>query len=103
MKKLNGWKRIGVIASVIWILGAGAYTYVSESTSEVIASIQCETKPGFGDEAAFLRCVKNAHDSLGVAEVVALAAFVPVPLGWGFVYLVLFLVRWVKRGFMRPL
>lgn len=30
MMKLNGWKRIGIIASVIWILGAGAYTYDSE-------------------------------------------------------------------------
>ena len=31
----------------------------------------------------------------------AVVAFVPVPLGWGFAYLVLFLVRWVKRGFAR--
>jgi hypothetical protein len=30
----------------------------------------------------------------------AIVAFVPVPLGWGFVYLVLFLVRWVKNGFL---
>ena len=26
-------------------------------------------------------------------------AIVPVPFAWGFVYLILFLVRWVKRGF----
>lgn len=28
--KLDGWKRIGIIASVIWIIGAGAYTYDAE-------------------------------------------------------------------------
>jgi hypothetical protein len=30
MMKLNGWERIGIIVSVIWILGAAAYTYDSE-------------------------------------------------------------------------
>ena len=29
----------------------------------------------------------------------AFRAVAPVPLAWGFAYLVLFLVRWVKRGF----
>lgn len=27
------------------------------------------------------------------------AALIPVPVGWGFVYFILFLIRWVKRGF----
>jgi hypothetical protein len=31
----------------------------------------------------------------------ALVAFVPVPLGWGFASLVLFLVRWTKHGFAK--
>jgi hypothetical protein len=26
----------------------------------------------------------------------AIVAFVPVPLGWGFIFLVLFLVRWIS-------
>lgn len=26
MKKLNGWKRIGIVASIVWIVGAGLYT-----------------------------------------------------------------------------
>lgn len=27
MARLNGWQRIGIIVSVVWILGAGIYAY----------------------------------------------------------------------------
>ena len=27
MARLSGWKRIGIIVSVVWILGAGIFTY----------------------------------------------------------------------------
>ncbi len=37
------------------------------------------------------------HDEWIAAIVVAL---VPVPFGWGFAYLALFLVGWIKRGFL---
>jgi hypothetical protein len=58
-------------------------------------------------EAAFRRCNDEADDSLALAITharfeKAFVALVPVPLAWGFVYLVLFLVRWVKRGFVKP-
>lgn len=116
--KLNGWKRIGIIASVVWILGAGLYTDDSEldKASDLIAKIhvRCDgnrpdcSKNQAACDAAFDRCNKEAADSLASAYesawlAAAIVAFVPVPLGWGFVYLVLFLVRWVKRGFMQPL
>lgn len=71
--KLNGWKRIGIIASVVWILGAGL-------TSLAELDYLAGTPSSDWSAAAFV-------------------TFAPVPLGWGFVYLVLFLVRWVKRGF----
>jgi hypothetical protein len=114
--KLNGWKRIGIIASVVWILGAGVHTYDSEidSASAFITSthVACDSnlagKTGDAYTTSFNECNKQADDSLAIALnsarlEAALGAFVPVPLGWGFTYLVLFLVRWVKRGFMRPL
>ena len=45
--KLNGWKRIGVIASVVWIMGAGAHTYdsVVDRFSVIIVSthVQCDS------------------------------------------------------------
>jgi hypothetical protein len=75
MMKLNGWKRIGIIASVVWILGAGVYTYDSEMdrANDYITS-------------TFLNCESNW---VGAGD------------AWGFAYLVLFIVRWVKRGFVQ--
>ncbi len=116
MMRLNGWKRIGIIASVVWILGAGTHTYNSEINSAIkgIDSLEvaCES-PLPGETADTLddrvnKCDKHSDDFLALAISnarfeAALVAFVPVPLGWGFTYLVLFLVRWIKRGFMRPL
>ncbi len=116
MVKINGWKRLGIIASVVWILGAGAYTYdsVFDSISEGIASVHvtCDSnligKTGDAWTKGFDECNKQADESLAEASKyiwldASLVAFVPLPLGWGFAYLVVFLVRWVKRGFMRPL
>jgi len=116
MTKLNGWKRIGIIASVVWILGAWIHAYDSEidSDSKRISSdhVACDSdltgKTGDAWTAEFNECNKIANESLAEANTndrldAAFFAFVPVPLGWGFTYLVLFLVRWVKRGFIRPL
>src|SRR6266478_22638 len=113
--KLNGWKRIGIVASVVWILGAGIYTYDSEidRASGFITSTHVACDSNLGDKTgdawteSFNECNKQADDSLALALTnarleAALVAFAPVPLGWGFVYLILFLVRWIKRGFMRP-
>jgi hypothetical protein len=51
-------------------------------------------------------CYKRADESLMSARrhgrmEAAFVALVPVPLAWGFTYLVLFLGRWVRRGFIR--
>ena len=115
MVKVNGWKRIGIIASVVWIISAWVHTFDSEtdSASEAIASahVACDSnlagKTGDAYTKGFDECNKRANDSLVEASAnarldAALVAFVPVPLGWGLIYLLLFLVSWVKRGFMRP-
>ena len=116
MVKVNGWKRIGIIASVVWILGAWIHTFnsVTDSASEAMASIQvrCDSnlagKTGGAWDEGFNECNKQANESLAKANKDArlwatLVAFVPVPLGWGFTYLILFQVGWVRRGFMQPL
>ncbi len=110
--KLNGWKRLGIIASVIWVLGAGAYTDTKEMDkfSKLIADthVQCDEnlagKTGEEWSKGFAACNREADESLAsVIPVVrldaAIVALVPVPLGWGSAYLILCLVRWVKRGF----
>jgi hypothetical protein len=109
---LNGWKRLGTIASVIWVLDAGAYTYTKEldENSKLIANshVACDEnlagKTGKEWTKGLDACNKEANDSLaslypGARLDAAIVAFVPVPLFWGFAYLILFLWRWVKRGF----
>jgi hypothetical protein len=102
MKKLNGWKRIGILASLTWMVCAGIHTCNSGVESSVaVASLmsndcvkikplaECEAR-----EQDFLSATERGDE-----EWAALVAIVPVPFGWGAVYLALFLVRWVKDGF----
>jgi hypothetical protein len=65
--KINGWQRMGIIASVGWVLFTGL---------------------------KFLQ-----YWSKNDLPWIAIVVFVPIPLAWGAVYLVLFLIRWVRRGF----
>lgn len=113
MAKINGWKRIGVFVSVVWILVAWVHTFNSDNdiASKAISSNQvaCDGnlagKTGDAWKKGFDECNKQADEALkqamvGAREDAAIVALVPVPLGWGFAYLVLFLVRWVRRGFL---
>jgi hypothetical protein len=105
--KINGWQRIGIIASVAWVLGAGFHTLDSEqnnATERVVTVIQsCESVhdasrncDAEGDK--FIPTWSNGDLQQEWAWA-AIVAFVPLPLAWGAVYLVLFLIRWVRRGF----
>lgn len=103
--QLNGWKRIGIVASVAWIIGAGMYTFNRVEDSVVAAAskrtLSCEEANNYrGSAECDNRSTEYLADHNSDARLAALStAFIPVPLGWGFAYLVLFLVRWIKRGF----
>jgi hypothetical protein len=111
MTRLNGWKRIGIASSVIWILGAGYYTLATEGNRDLkIAGFM--NRSCFNDfsdnkdEKSYTLCLKSGEDFVvGMAPVerenAALVALVPVPFAWGGVFLLLFLVRWVRRGFAK--
>lgn len=138
--RLNGWKRIGIVASVFWIVGAGAYTLKTrddadqeaaatiyrncastrdeiEHSQDVECGRQSERGPMIDIPTAFQKCMsafKEEHPELDCSKRsedfavgtlsgdwmdAAIVGIAPVPFGWGFVYLILFLVRWIKRGF----
>lgn len=114
MVKLNGWKRLGIIASFAWIIGAGLYALNSASNRDInyasSTSLRCESAqspsltPEQNDQILH-SCDQASSDYLKKAYPyewmeAAIVAFVPVPFGWAFAHLLFFLVRWVKRGFM---
>jgi serine/threonine-protein kinase len=99
------WKRMGIVASVIWILGAGIYTLKVTSDQDVRTAVWAERTclDIHNGQDPDNECQKRRNDYLDETLpndriAAAIVAFVPVPLVWGFVYLVLFLVRWIGRA-----
>jgi formylglycine-generating enzyme required for sulfatase activity len=99
------WRRVGIVASIVWILGAGIYTlkvqgdvdsnFVSQKTQSCIDAYNFK-------EPVYEECLKQGYDTVmerlpSERIEAAFVAFVPVLLAWGFIYLVLFLVRWISR------
>jgi hypothetical protein len=88
----------------------GAFFYTSAQEEKVLGEMNAEVHAScfesanrHGDHAAWQACeasVKQTMSDLkGIRVEAATVALVPVPLAWGFVYLALFLLRWIKRGF----
>ena len=100
------WKGIGVVASVVWILGGGIYTLKVTHDETVRAAVFMKhacLDIHNGQETADYRCDKFYKDTVeerrpGDRIGAAFVAFFPVLLGWGFIYLVLFLVRRITRA-----
>jgi len=112
--KLNGWQRIGVVASVVWIVCAGmnslntSYDREADSAADQVAKSCIDA----------YRSARGVNPPLGQCDVradqykvklqdrelfdAAWVALIPVPVAWGFAYLVIFTVRWIRRGFGSP-
>jgi hypothetical protein len=108
--RLNGWQRIGIVASVIWAIGAPIYfdNAAQNDAREKFSSYYklCRDVPGNDPE----RCFKEAsqqydtvpHYTLSEPENVAVVSLVPVVLGWLLAYVLVGLGRWIRAGF-KPL
>jgi len=102
--KVNGWQRIGIVASIAWILSAGLYTHGSVMASYAsMGALFEKTCEQAHPNSNWDQCLKKLTDEIEVGDTIgwedaALAGLIPIPLGWGLAYLVLFIVRWIKRG-----
>jgi hypothetical protein len=106
--RLNGWKRIGIIASVVWAIGAFVHYsgkamdfYQSFANTEVQSCLDANG----GKELPDVGCLRRGEDDAvahlpEAREEGAIYALFPIPFAWGIVYLVIFVVRWVRRGFV---
>jgi hypothetical protein len=117
--KLNGWKRLGILASVVWIIAAFFYTFHTERQRDIRMYVTAaETgpmacPPSLADtmerhDAGLpspMECMNEIEASIERALPIerkdaAIVALVPVPFAWLGVYLIIFFVKWVRRGFV---
>jgi hypothetical protein len=108
--RLNGRQRIGIVASIAWIFGAGIHTLNAEQErnnhtyfsliNSCVASYKSNSDQTIDADDI---CTKKWADFNVSAlheerEAALTAALVPVPLAWGLAYFILFLIRWIRRG-----
>jgi len=117
--QLNGWQRIGVVLSVVWIVAGGLWTrsVVIESQGESAVasrraclnrhSIQPDGSPPAAPDwrsqcdrqfdADWNRDVTDHWDRVNVLNAVFTLA--PLLLAWLLVYAIVGTVRWIRAGF----
>jgi hypothetical protein len=103
--RLNGWQRIGIVVSVVWILGISGWLWYSiREEQNVTAEIHlstCLDLPTSNPDTCQSNWVKEIRtyrrDLCGFDLAFSL---VPVLLSWASVYGVLWIVRWVRDGFV---
>lgn len=113
--RLHGWQRVGIVASVIWVLGAGLAQHASDldraAAAADMAVMVCQEGPWSKYATEDLKkpnCWGNEWERafnaalIGKWDRMAVVAFVPVPIGWLIVYLLVWIGRWVRSGFVSP-
>ncbi len=106
--RLNGWQRIGIVASVVWALGTGYYQRNEDVKSATalanLAYALCDyDNSHLGDKRDCSLDFKQSFDLQieGSWANVAMVSFVPIPLAWLAVYLAIRIWRWVRAGFKK--
>ena len=101
------WRRLGVVATFLWILGAG-YTQFRVDTDRAAEGVQnrfqaCSVAAENRQTDNLASCLAAARAARGTAERglwtdVPLIALAPPLVAWVLVYLTIFVLRWVWAG-----
>ncbi len=112
--RLNGWMRIGIILSVLWMLGGTGYMWQTTEDDNLSAAraLSHQRSSCIGDNAVLrmenkpeLPCPSQeevneafarGHTGLGRA---LLMTGVALALAWGVIGLIYLTTRWVMEGF----
>lgn len=116
--KINGWQRIGIVASLLWALGAGVYerNKTLENATNYYLSVTTDLCPQIAkdtvavdetEHASYLKClIKTAKEAESMKALTGESilkllpfSFVPVVAGWLLAYLSLMTFRWIRVGF----
>lgn len=116
---MSGWQRLGVVISILWLLGAPAYFMVDANQSANRVSEMCYStafsKSGADLETEKSRCLAQLAElsmtpqkllNLFFAankDQITLWTFLLVPLAgfWMLGWIVIGTCRWISRGFRR--
>jgi hypothetical protein len=118
VRKLSGWKRIGIVASVVWAVGGFIWANnnaLSRNDWIIRNKIECKAEsyqrssqglqPGPGDLTAD-ECETRYNKIWEKAiqhhwEEAAIFALVPIPFAWIIGWGLISIVRWVRAGFVK--
>ena len=96
-RRLGGWQRIGIVLSVLWIIGMIAYALNKQSqTADFMLDI-CRKTAG----KTFAECweeTREFRESWWWTNVLGLA-LLQIGIAWLGVYIVVRTVRWIAGGF----
>ena len=110
MRSLNIWQRLGIVVSVLWLVGGGIWqrTYDVDRASTMMQSqyLPCSeaaSQLGAGAQVANEKCMSEALKTFNIFLEgswgnVAVFAIGPILLAWLLAYLILRTVRWVLAG-----
>jgi len=110
---MSGWQRIGVVISVLWLIGVPGYLYVETISAGKTIYEQCLEKPAPNLTRAEKHdiCMKSSHDMTtgwfghtliaGNFDTVALWSVIlgPIVILWLVGSIIIATVRWIRRGF----
>lgn len=104
--RVNGWQRIGVVLSVLWVIGAAIYVR-SAQVQNAYSLFQMEFSACLNEQGATIEecsnkvSLQHAMDVTANWPDVAFFAFAPVIAGWLVAYVALKTFRWVNLGFSK--
>ena len=103
--RLNGWQRIGLVLSVLWVLGAAIHER-NKQVNAADALFQLQYRICLGQADTMKNCgdtvlYQAAMDATASWSNVAFYAFGPVIAGWLVVLITLRIYSWVADGFSK--
>ena len=105
--QLNGWKRIGIVLSVFWILGSGLYQRnadLKKASDFMSFSYKvCTDTQALKNNFDFDECSKKSEKDFDIWMVgswgnVAVIALAPIPILWLIIYGLIKIYRWIRVG-----
>lgn len=105
--RLNGWQRIGMVVSLVWVIGGGLWgNSVGLSQGGYVAEAYKRCLAAHFDDTGWAACSAQFKKDWPEAikyhwHYAAAFAFIPIPLAWLVVRGLVGLVRWIRAGFSR--